>query len=217
MSDIDPRFNAARLVLALRQSGVTDQRVTEALERTPRDQFAPKAFAEDAWENVELPIDCGQTMTRPVTVGVMLQALDLQRDQTVLEIGTGSGYVAAAMSRLGRRVYSVDRFRTLVERAKGALDQLGVSSRVELRLGDGLLGWAEAAPFDRLLLMGAVEVLPEDLAWQLAPGGVAVVPVERDGERLILRLTRLADGGFSEVIVGKARFSGLQPGVAREL
>lgn len=217
MSDIDPRFQAARLVLALRQAGVMDQRVTEALERTPRDLFAPKAFAEDAWENVELPIDCGQTMTRPVTVGVMLEALDLRREHTVLEIGTGSGYAAAAMSRLARRVYSIDRFRTLVERARAALDALGVSSRVELRLGDGLSGWAEAAPFDRVLLMGSVRELPEDLARQLAPGGVAIVPVERDGEGLILKLTRQADGSFSEVIVGKSRFSPLQAGVAREL
>jgi protein-L-isoaspartate(D-aspartate) O-methyltransferase len=217
MSDIEPRFQAARLVLALRQSGVTDQRVTEALERTPRDHFAPKAFAEDAWENVELPIDCGQTMTRPVTVGVMLQALDLQREHTVLEIGTGSGYVVAAMSRLARRVYSIDRFRTLVERAKAALEPLGISSRVELRLGDGLSGWAEAAPFDRLLLMGSVAALPEDLARQVVPGGVVVMPVERGGEGLILRLTKQADGGFSEIIVGKARFSPLQAGVAREL
>lgn len=217
MTDNDPRFQAARLVLALRQAGVTDQRVTEALERTPRDHFAPRAFAEDAWENVELPIDCGQTMTRPVTVGMMLQALDLQREHTVLEIGTGSGYVAAAMSRLARRVYSIDRFRTLVERARSAIEPLGMSSRVELRLGDGRLGWAEAAPFDRILLMGAVDALPEDLARQLAPGGVAVMPVERGGEGLIVRLTKLADGGFSELVFGKARFSPLQSGVAREL
>lgn len=217
MSDIDPRFQAARLVLALRQSGVTDQRVTEALERTPRDQFAPRAFAADAWENVELPIDCGQTMTRPVTVGVMLQALDLHGEHTVLEIGAGSGYAAGVMSRLARRVYSIDRFRTLVERARVAMEALGVSSRVELRLGDGLHGWAEAAPFDRILLMGAVEALPDDLARQLAPGGVAIVPMERDGEGLILRLTKRSDGGFDEILVGKARFSALQSGVAREL
>ena len=99
----DPRFREARLVLALRQSGVTDHRVTEALEKTPREAFAPKPFAEHAWENVELPIDCGQTMTRPVTVGVMLQALGAQRGEVVLEIGSGSGYVAAVLSRLACR------------------------------------------------------------------------------------------------------------------
>lgn len=217
MSDIDPRFQAARLVLALRQAGVTDQRVTEALEKTRRDHFAPRAFAEDAWENVELPIDCGQTMTRPVTVGVMLQALDVRREDTVLEIGTGSGYVTAVLAQLGRRVYSVDRFRTLVERARGALERIGVSSRVEIRLGDGATGWAEAAPFDRILIMGTVAELPEDLGRQLAPGGVAVMPVERDGEGLIVRIEKKPDGSFAEQIVGKAQFSALETGVAREL
>ena len=213
----DPRFRAARLVLALRQSGVTDHRVTEALEKTPREAFAPKPFAEHAWENVELPIDCGQTMTRPVTVGVMLQALGAQREHTVLEVGAGSGYGAAVLSRLARRVYSIDRYRTLVDRARATLDGLGVSSRVELRLADGLLGWAEAAPFDRMLLMGSVPELPEELGRQLAVGGVAVVPVERGGEGLILRLEKLPDGGFGETLVEKARFGPLQPGVAREL
>ncbi len=213
----DPRFQAARLVLALRQSGVTDHRLTEALEKTPREVFVPRPFAEHAWENVELPIDCGQTMTRPVTVGVMLQALGLQREHTVLEVGSGSGYVAAVLSRLARRVCSIDRYRTLVDRARSTLDLLGVSSRVELRLADGLAGWPEATLFDRVLLMGSVPVLPGEIVRQLAVGGVAVLPVERDGEGLIVRLEKLADGGFSETLVQKGRFGALQPGVAREL
>ena len=213
----DPRFQAARLVLALRQSGVTDHRVTEALEKTPREAFVPRPFADSAWENVELPIDCGQTMTRPVTVGVMLQALGAQREHTVLEIGTGSGYGAAVLSRLARRVYSIDRYRTLVDRARTTIEALGVSSRVELRLADGLMGWAEAAPFDRVLLMGSVTGMPEEIGRQLAVGGVAVLPVERGGEGLILRLEKLADGSFSETLVEKARFGPLQQGVAREL
>lgn len=217
MSDIDPRFQAARLVLALRQAGVTDQLVTEALERTPRDVFAPKAFAEDAWENVELPIDCGQTMTRPVTVGMMLQALDVRREHTVLEVGCGSGYVAAVLSRLARRVYSVDRYRTLVERTKTTLENLGLSSRVEVRLGDGLMGWTEAAPFDRVLLMGAVTGLPEDIARQVGASGSVVMPVLREGQGLIVRLQKQPDGSFAEQIVAKEAFPPLIPGVAREL
>lgn len=212
----DPRFQAARLVLALRQVGVMDHLLTEAMEKTPREAFAPRPFAEDAWENVELPIDCGQSMTRPVTVGQMLAALDLQREHTVLEVGTGSGYVAGVMSRLARRVYSIDRYRTLVERARTTLDGLGVSSRVEIRLSDGLVGWPEAAPFDRIVLMGTVPGLPEDLERQLAPGGIAVLPVEREGQGLVIRLEKLA-GGMRETVVAKARFAPLQPGVAREL
>lgn len=213
----DPRFQAARLVLALRQAGVTDHLLTEAMEKTPREMFAPRPFAASAWDNVELPIDCGQTMTRPVTVGQMLAALGPERTHVVLEVGTGTGYAAGVLSRLARRVYSVDRYRTLVERARQALEALGVSSRVEVRLSDGLLGWAEAAPFDRILLMGSVPALPEDLGRQLAPGGVAVLPVERDGQPLVIRLEKLADGGLRESVVAKARFAPLEPGVAREL
>ncbi|HWA15972.1 MAG TPA: protein-L-isoaspartate(D-aspartate) O-methyltransferase [Gemmatimonadales bacterium] len=213
----DPRFQAARLVLALRQAGVMQHLLTEAMEKTPREMFVPRPFADDAWENVELPIDCGQTMTRPVTVGQMLEALDLNREHTVLEVGTGSGYVAAVMSRLARRVYSIDRYRTLTERARQTLETLGVASRVEVRLSDGLMGWPEAAPFDRIVLMGSAPGLPEDLARQLAPGGVAVLPVEREGQAMVVRLEKLAAGGFRETSVIKARFAPLQPGVAREL
>lgn len=217
MNDTDPRFQAARLVLALRQAGVTDHRVTEALEKAPRHLFVPRPFEEDAWDNVELPIDCGQSMTRPVTIGVMLQALDASREHTVLEIGTGTGYVAAVLSQLARRVYSVDRYRTLIDKARVVLEQMGVTSRIELRHADGWFGWPEAAPFDRALLMAAAPALPEDIARQLTVGGVAVMPTERDGQGVIVRLVRRADGGFDESVVAPASFEPLQPGIAREL
>lgn len=217
MDDTDPRFQAARLVLALRQAGVTDHRVTEALEKAPRHLFVPRPFEEDAWENVELPIDCGQSMTRPVTVGVMLQALGATREHTVLEVGTGTGYVAAVLGQLARRVYSIDRYRTLIDKARAVLEHMGVTSRIELRHADGAFGWPEAAPFDRVLLMASAQALPEDIARQLVVGGVAVMPVERDGQGLVVRLVRRADGGFDETVVGHASFTPLQPGIAREL
>lgn len=217
MNDVDPRFQAARLVLALRQAGVTDHRVTEALETTPRHIFVPRPFEEDAWDNVELPIDCGQSMTRPVTVGIMLQALGAEKDHTVLEIGTGSGYVAGVLSRLARRIYSVDRYRTLVDKARAPLEQMGATAQVEIRHADGWFGWPEAAPFDRILLMASATQLPDDLALQLAVGGVAVAPLERDGQGLILRFEKRADGTLAESLVGQATFASLQPGIAREL
>ena len=216
MNEDDPRFHAARLVLALRQAGVTDQRVTEALEKTPREPFVPRPFIDSAWENVELPIDCGQTLTRPVVVGVMLQALDARREHTVLEVGCGSGYVAAVLSRLVRRIYSIDRYRTLVDRARLALDSVG-SSRIEVRHADGLLGWPEAAPFDRALLMGSVKELPPGIASQLAPNAIVVAPMERGGDQMIVRFDRQADGSFREIPIAKSQFTALQPGVAREL
>jgi len=217
MSDTDPRFQAARLVLQLRQSGVTDHNVTEALETTPRDQFTPRPFEADAWENVELPIDCGQSMTRPVTVGVMVQALGAQKEHTVLEIGCGTGYVAAVLSRLARRVYSMDRYRTLVDKARVLLERLHLAAQIEVRHGDGLAGWPEAAPFDRILLMGAVTELPPELARQLAPGGVVVMPVERAGRVVVVRLVKQPDGAFAETVVAPASFAPLEPGIAREL
>ena len=216
MSDDDPRFLAARLVLQLRQAGVMDQRVNEALEKTPREPFVPRPFIDSAWENVELPIDCGQTLTRPVTVGVMLQALDVHREHTVLEIGCGSGYVAAVLSRLARRVYSIDRYRTLVDRARLTLDTLG-SSRIEVRHADGLLGWPEAAPFDRALLMGSVKELPPAIVSQLAPDAIVVAPMERAHDQMIVRFDRKGGGAFREIPIAKSQFTALQPGMAREL
>jgi protein-L-isoaspartate(D-aspartate) O-methyltransferase len=216
MNEDDPRFRAARLVLALRQAGVTDHRVTEALEKTPREPFVPRPFIDSAWDNVELPIDCGQTLTRPVVVGVMLQALDAGREHTVLEIGTGSGYVAAVLARLVRRIYSIDRYRTLADRARLTLESVA-SSRIEVRHADGLSGWAEAAPFDRVLLMGSVKEFPEALVSQLAPDAIVVAPMERAGEQMIIRFARQAGRGFRETPIAKSQFTALQPGVAREL
>ena len=216
MSDPYARFEAARLVLALRQAGVTEQRLSEVMEKTPRDRFVPAMFRESAWENVELPIDCGQVLTRPVTVAQVIHALDVQREHTVLEIGTGTGYPAAVFSRLARRVYSIDRYRTLVDQARSALDDAG-AARVELRLADGLMGWPEAAPFDRIVFWGAVADVPGAVILQLAPNGRILAPVTRDGEQVLTLFTREGAGSLTETPLMKSRFSPLQNGVAREL
>jgi protein-L-isoaspartate(D-aspartate) O-methyltransferase len=216
MTEPYTRFHAARLVLALRQSGVMDQRIMEALEKTQREPFVPRPFADSAWDDIELPIDCGQNLTRPVVVGVMIQALDPQRESTVLEVGCGSGYSAAVLSRLARRVYTMDRYRTLVDRARIALDQLGIE-RVELRHADGLNGWPEAAPFDRLLLMGSVTEVSPVLAAQVAVGGIVVAPIDGGPVQIIMKLVKQADGTFSQTPVMRSAFTPLQPGVAREL
>lgn len=216
MTEPYTRFHAARLVLALRQAGVMDQHIMEALERTPRELFVPRPFVDSAWDDIELPIDCGQNLTRPVIVGVMIQALDLKRESTVLEVGSGSGYSAAVLARLSRRVYSMDRYRTLVDRARAAIDQLGVE-RVELRHGDGLNGWPEAAPFDRLLLMGSVTEVSPVLAAQIAVGGVVVAPIDGGPVQMIMKLVKQPDGTFTQTPVMRSTFTPLQTGVAREL
>lgn len=217
MDEGESRFRVARLILALRQSGVMDQRIMEAQEKTPREPFVPKAFEDAAWDDLELPIDCGQTLTRPVMVGICAQALDAKRDQTVLEIGTGSGYSAAVLSRLSRRVYTIDRFRTLADKARTTLDTLGFG-RVETRLADGLLGWPEAAPFDRIVLTGSVSAFPGALADQLAVGGVAVAPLDRDGKQSLVRIEKGEDGALREqLVMAGTKFPALTPGVARHL
>ena len=162
-------------MLALRQAGVTDQRVTEALEKTPREPFVPRPFIDSAWENVELPIDCGQTLTRPVTVGVMLQALDARREHTVLEIGMRLGLCRRRAEPAGAaRLFHRPLPHAGRPGAAGAGHAWALPRESKLRLADGLLGWPEAAPFDRVLLMGSVTELPRALASQLAPGGIVV-------------------------------------------
>lgn len=217
MNETDPRFQAARLMLQLRQAGVTDHTIADALEKTPREQFTPRPFEADAWDNVELPIDCGQSMTRPVIVGMMLQALAVEGHHNVLEVGTGTGYVSAVLSRLARRVYTVDRYRTLVDKARALLERLDMAARIEMRHADGFAGWPEAAPFDRILIMGAVTEVPPLLAAQLAPNGVIVMPMEWGGRGTIMRFARRSDGSFAESVITPASFALLEPGIAREL
>lgn len=217
MSDATPHFQAARLVLRLRQAGVTDHAVTEAMERTPRDRFAPRPFEADAWENIELPIDCGQSMTRPVTVGTMLQALAVEKQHSVLEVGCGTGYVSAVLSHIGGRICSLDRYRTLADKARAQLEREGFAGQVEVRHGDGFHGWPDAGQFDRILIMGGVTELPAALAKQVAPGGVVVMPVIRGGDTIIVGLRRRSDGAFAEREIAAAGFAPLEHGIAKEL
>lgn len=212
----EDRFRAARLVLALRQAGVMDHAVAEAMEKTPRELFVPRPFHDSAWENVELPIDCGQTLTKPVTAGVMLQALGVRPDHVVLEVGTGSGYVTAVLTRMCALAVSVERYRTLVDKARMSLLELGIGN-TDIRLADGLDGLPDAAPFDRILLMGAVPSVPPAMIAQLAPDGVIVAPIGGPGRQVVTRFARKPDGSFAETPVLMAAFTPLEPGVAREL
>jgi protein-L-isoaspartate(D-aspartate) O-methyltransferase len=216
MSAQAPSWNSARMVLQLRQAGLLDPRLMEAVERTPRDPFVPGLFQDSAWDNIELPIDCGQSMTRPLQVAEMVSLLEAAREHRVLEIGTGSGYATAIFARLCGEVATLDRYRTLTERARGVLHQLGIG-HVDARTADGLEGWPEDRVFDRIVLFGSVSELPSKLAAQLAPGGVALAPVDRaDGQRLI-RFRRRADGVMSGELLAPSGFMALTPGVAREL
>lgn len=216
MNPADETYRAARLVLALRRAGVNHQRLVELIETTPRLVFVPRAFAASAWDDVELPIDCGQNLTSPLMAGVMIQALDPASHHRVLEVGCGSGYCTALLSRLAGGVYSMDRYRTLLTRASETLAGLGVTN-VTMALGDGRLGWPQEAPFDRIIVMGAIEDDPGPLLAQLAAPGLAVAPVIRGGDQKLIRFERAGDGALSETVLARTRFLPLQPGLAREL
>src|SRR5580704_7726362 len=156
----------ARLILALRSQGVTDPQVLNAIEKTPRELFTPDLFKERSWEDSALPIACGQTISQPFIVGLMTQALTLEPRARVLEIGTGSGYQTAVLSRLARLVYTIERYRTLMGEAEARFKDLQLTN-VITRFGDGALGWPEQAPFDRILVTAAAPDEPTILLGQL--------------------------------------------------
>ncbi|ALJ37166.1 protein-L-isoaspartate(D-aspartate) O-methyltransferase [Azospirillum brasilense] len=184
-----------RLLMALRRNGVTDTRVLAAIERIPRERFVPEPFQDQAWEDTALPIDLGQTISQPLIVALMTQALELGERQTVLEIGTGSGYQAAVLSRLCRRVYTVERLRPLLTEAEARFQALRLNN-ITTRHGDGTKGWPEQAPFERILVTAAGGPdAPKDLTDQLAVGGVMVIPLGDDyrGQRVV-RIRRTETG-----------------------
>lgn len=215
MSEHDP-YRAARLVLALRQCGVTNNRVLNVVETTPREPFTPEGFADMAYDDVTLPIECGQELSRPTEVGRMLQALDVDNRHTVLEIGAGAGYAAALLSRLARRVYTIDRFRALTVTTRTLIETMDLRN-VEVRRADGLKGWPEAAPFDRILVSGAVAAPPDALFEQLAPGGVLVAPVDAGGAQQITRYSFNENNEIISRLLGASKVLPLIPGLAKEL
>jgi len=206
----------ARLILALRSQGVTDPRVLDAIERTPREIFTPDLFKERAFEDSALPIACGQTISQPFIVGLMTQALTLGPRDRVLEIGTGSGYQTTILSKLARLVYTVERYRTLMKEAEERFRTLGLTN-VITRFGDGGEGWAEQAPFDRILVTAAAPEEPKKLLAQLKPNGVLVAPIGKGPVQSLRRYAGDGQGGFKVELMGDVRFVPLLDGVAREL
>ena len=204
-----------QFLFALRSRGVTDSRVLEAMEQIDRGPFVRGIFSERAYEDTPLPIACGQTISQPSVVGLMTQALQVSPRDTVLEVGTGSGYQAAILAKLARRVYTIDRHARLVREARMIFDALQLPNVTSL-VGDGSFGLPDQAPFDRIIVTAAAEDPPGPLLAQLKPGGIMVVPVgQSDTVQTLIRVRKSEDGlDYDEL--RPVRFVPLLEGLGKE-
>lgn len=211
-------FDAAtkmEFLFTLRSKGVTDARVLTAMEQVDRADYVKGTFADRAYEDMPLPIACGQTISQPSVVGLMTQALQVSPRDKVLEVGTGSGYQAAILSKLARRVYTVDRYRRLVQAARTTFEANDLSN-ITTFTADGSHGFSEQAPFDRILLTAAAEDPPGPLLAQLRVGGIMVLPVgQSDAVQSLIRVTR-SETGYEYDELRAVRFVPLLEGLGQE-
>jgi protein-L-isoaspartate(D-aspartate) O-methyltransferase len=202
--------------LGLRQRGISDQAVLRAMDDVPREHFVTAELTDSAYADQALPIACGQTISQPYVVAYMTEQLDVEPQHRVLEVGTGSGYQAAILSRLAREVVSIERYRTLADTARERLQALGYSN-VTVIAGDGFAGAPEQAPFDRVIVTAAGEEVPDALVEQLGEDGKMVLPLgPRNGTQHIVKLSKTA-GGLTRQTLIAVRFVPLLRGQAREL
>jgi protein-L-isoaspartate(D-aspartate) O-methyltransferase len=212
----DDSVGRMQFMLTLRRRGIGDAAVLRAMDEVPREYFVEGQFHDAAYADQALPIACGQTISQPYVVAYMTEQLGVRPHHRVLEVGTGSGYQAAILSRLALEVVTIERFRTLAEAARTRLETLGYRN-VEVRLGDGLAGAPDRAPFDRIIVTAATETVPESLVEQLAQEGVMVLPLGSHGSpQNLVKLTKTEDGTRREELIA-VRFVPLLPGQAREL
>lgn len=207
--------NRIRLIMELRGQGITDARVLGAIERVPREAFVPETFRDQAYENTALPIGNGQTISQPAVVAYMTQALALGERMKVLEIGTGSGYQAAVLSRLCRRLYTIERHRDLLREAEARFRSLRLNN-ITAKTGDGTKGWPEQAPFDRIIVTAAAtRELPETLLDQLADDGILIAPIGTSArDQHLFKMSRGYDGGIVSTKLWPVRFVPLVDGPA---
>jgi protein-L-isoaspartate(D-aspartate) O-methyltransferase len=202
--------------LSLRRRGISDLAVLRAMEEVPRDLFVAAADRADAYRDSALGIACGQTISQPFVVAYMTEQLQLQKQHRVLEIGTGSGYQAAILSRLCRHVLTIERYRTLADSARARLEELRYDN-IEVLLGDGFDVPPGAGQFDRIMVTAAMEQIPQSLTARLEPGGILIAPVgPHHGIQTLVRVTR-TDTGLDHKELVDVRFVPALPGVAREL
>ncbi|MBE1284815.1 MAG: protein-L-isoaspartate(D-aspartate) O-methyltransferase [Rhodobacteraceae bacterium] len=205
-----------QFLFALRSKGVTDDRVLTAMEEVDRGPFVRGIFTDRAYEDMPLPIACGQTISQPSVVGLMTQALQVSPRDKVLEVGTGSGYQAAVLSKLARRVYTVERHARLVREAKQIFEAMDLAN-ITTMVADGSFGLPDQAPFDRILVTAAAEDPPGPLLAQLKIGGIMVVPVgQSDAVQTLIRVHR-TETGFDYDELRPVRFVPLLEGLGKEV
>ncbi len=204
---LDAGWSAARgrMVERLIESGIRDPRVLDAFRQIPRHRFVPGELRSDSYRDLALPIGEGQTISAPSIVAMMTEALELRGEETVLEIGTGSGYQAAILSLLAARVISIERVEALVDAACARFAALGLTN-VTVHTGDGTLGWKESAPYEAILVTAGGPEVPIPLLDQLAPGGRLVGPFGERHEQILLRVRRRADARLAREVLARCRF-----------
>ncbi|MCK5285267.1 MAG: protein-L-isoaspartate(D-aspartate) O-methyltransferase [Alphaproteobacteria bacterium] len=208
-----------RLIMHLRNMGIRETKVMSALERVPRDFFVPEAMKDQAWDDIALPIGHGQTISQPFVVSIMTQALELSDRDKVLEIGTGCGYQAAVLCKLARRVYTIERHKSLLEAAERRFEELRIRNITAL-VGDGMLGWPtiggiDQAPFDKIIVTAAArEKPPKALLDQLKIGGIMIIPVGENGEQILRCYKKESDDTFAIKDIIPVRFVPLLPDIA---
>jgi protein-L-isoaspartate(D-aspartate) O-methyltransferase len=212
----EPGADRMEFQLSLRRRGISSREVLRAMDVVPREQFVLPDYVETAYADQAMPISCGQTISQPYVVAYMTEQLDVHRDHRVLEVGTGSGYQAAVLAQLAGAVFTVERYRTLADKARETLARLNYTN-VTVVAGDGVGGLPEHAPYDRIIVTAAAETVPQTLVDELADGGIMVLPLGgHSGPQRIVRLTRTKDGVTSQELIW-VRFVPLLPGRAREL
>ncbi len=209
-------YHKIQLIMSLRNQGIRDTRVLSAMERIPREEFVPELFGEQAYADQSLPIECGQTISQPYVVAFMTEKLKVDDRCKVLEVGTGSGYQAAILSRVSRRVYTMERYRTLLRDAEERFRKLRLTNITTMH-ADGTKGWPQQAPFDRIIVTAAAKTMPHDLIDQLKVGGIMILPLEQEhGQQELVRVTR-HEHDFELEILLPVRFVPLVDGIAKEL
>lgn len=204
MTELNFETPRRQLIETVREAGIEDLEILNALDRVPRHLFLPEAVHHRAYEDAPLPIGFGQTATQPSLQAFFIQRLAVGPEDTVLEVGTGSGYQTALLAQLAEHVYSIERIRALSVRARAALDGLRIAN-VALLVGDGTVGWSRYAPYDAILVAAGAPELPKALLEQLAPGGRMLAPVgDRDAQQLTL--VRRTEAGFETETLAECTF-----------